>query len=162
MTGVVATGVVASATLFAGPAAADEGQPQLAALKAATAKYHSLAAAAADGYVPAGGCVPGMGYHYVDYGQFGAMDPQQPDGLLYTADKHGRLTLAGAEWFVFDTDQNPATPNAQAPEMFGQQFDGPMPGHEDGMPVHYDLHAYIWAENPDGLFATWNTNITCP
>ncbi len=162
MTGVVAAGVVASATLLAFPVAADEGPPDLAALKAATARYHSVKVALADGYVPVGGCVPGMGYHYVNFARFGAAEPLRPEGLLYTTDKHGRLTLAGAEWFVVDEDQVVTTHNTVVPQMFGQTFDGPMPGHEAGMPVHYDLHAYVWAENPDGLFATWNTTITCP
>lgn len=35
-------------------------------------------------------------------------------------------------------------------------------GHGPGMPIHDDLHAYAWVENPDGGFATWNPEITCP
>lgn len=161
VTGVVAAGVVASAVLVGSPVAADPGQADLAQVRAATAKYHDLQAAFDDGYAPAAECVPGMGYHLVNFGYFGGMDPLQPDGLLYAANKHGQMRLVGVEWFVVDEDQNPATHNAEIPEMFGKQFDGPMPGHEPGMPVHYDLHAYVWQGNPDGVLATWNEHVRC-
>ena len=162
MTGVVATGVVASAVLVGGPVAADEGQDELAAVRAATAKYHDVATAIADGYAATAECVPEMGYHFVDMGQFGTRDPLQPDALLYAANKHGQLRLIGVEWFVVDEDQDVSTHNAEIPEMFGKQFDGPMPGHAPGMPVHYDLHAYLWQGNPEGVLDTWHQNISCP
>ncbi len=60
-----------------------------------------------------------------------------------------------------DADQNPATHNAVRPALFGKNFDGPMPGHGPGMPVHYELHAYIWQGNPAGVLSTCNTNIDC-
>ncbi|HEX6247022.1 MAG TPA: hypothetical protein VFZ64_04065 [Nocardioidaceae bacterium] len=161
VTGAVAAGLVASAVGVGSPVAAGAGQADLAQVRAATAKYHDVATAIADGYVATDECVPGMGYHFVNFGQFGAMDPYQPDALLYAANEHGRMRLIGVEWFVVDEDQNPATHNAEIPEMFGRQFDGPMPGHEPGMPVHYDLHAYLWQGNPDGVLATWNEKIRC-
>jgi hypothetical protein len=37
-----------------------------------------------------------------------------------------------------------------------------MPGHEPGMPVHYDLHAWVYLDNPLGELAVWNPNVTCP
>jgi hypothetical protein len=30
------------------------------------------------------------------------------------------------------------------------------------MPIHYDLHAYLWQGNPDGVLATFNPNVRCP
>ena len=33
-------------------------------------------------------------------------------------------------------------------------FDSPMLGHEPGMPVHYDLHVWLYRHNPAGLFAS--------
>jgi hypothetical protein len=48
-----------------------------------------------------------------------------------------------------------------APELFGQAFQGPMPGHFPGMPWHWDLHAWIWANNPNGLFEQWNPALSC-
>lgn len=47
------------------------------------------------------------------------------------------------------------------PALFGVPFDGPMPGHEEGMPEHYDLHAWAWRANPNGVFAPFNPNVGC-
>ena len=51
----------------------------------------------------------------------------------------------------------PLAPNyevvASTPQLFGQTFDGPMPGHIPMMPWHWDLHVSIWAHNPSGMFA---------
>ena len=47
-------------------------------------------------------------------------------------------------------------------ELFGRGFDGPMLGHGPGMPIHYDLHAWIAEANPSGVFAQWNPAIRCP
>lgn len=142
-------------------AAAGQGQSSLAEVRRATARFHDVQKAIAAGYAPTAECVPGMGYHFVNFQQFGRMDPLKPDALIYAANKHGRLRLVAAEWFKVDADQN-LTTNQDRPTMFGKQFDGPMPGHVPGMPIHYDLHAYLWQGNPDGVLATWNRNIDCP
>lgn len=144
--------------------ASNSPQSELAAVRAATAKYHDVSVAVADGYVdPSGGteCVPGMGVHYINFALFGApVDPLKPVGLLYMPSGEG-LRLVGVEWFVIDEDQNPGTHNDLRPTLFGKQFDGPMPGHSPDMPVHYDLHAYIWKGNPDGVLTTWNPKVHC-
>ncbi len=46
--------------------------------------------------------------------------------------------------------------------LFGQTFQGPMRAHHPGMEKHYDLHVWLWKENPEGLFAEWNPDVTCP
>ncbi len=91
--------------------------------------------------------------------QDGVLDPARPDILLYVKDGRG-LRLAGAEFFAVDPDQNLATDEGR-PELFGQPFDGPMPGHGPGMPIHFDLHAWVWKHNPAGTFASWNPRVTC-
>ena len=45
--------------------------------------------------------------------------------------------------------------------LFGGKFDGPMPGHEPGMPVRYDLYAWVWRANPDGILSQFNPNVSC-
>ncbi len=132
---------------------------ELAAVRAATAKYHDVQQAITDGYLPAPECAAspagGMGYHYV-HPQLSSdltSDPLRPEVLLY-APLGNRLQLVGVEYFQPDAGQ-------ARPEVLGQPFDGPMPGHEPGMPVHYDLHAWIWQANPSGVFAPWNPNVGC-
>lgn len=157
-----AVAVLTSAVAATAASASDGSQSALAATREATDKYHDVAVAEADGYVFFEGdeCVPQMGMHYVNFAQFGQMDPLQPDALLYEPSDDGPR-LVGAEWIVIDDDQDLSTVNDPVPSMFGQTFDGPMEGHGPGMPIHYDLHAYIWKGNPDGVFATWNRNVRC-
>jgi hypothetical protein len=48
--------------------------------------------------------------------------------------------------------------------VFGKAFDGPMEGHEPLLPRnlhHYDLHVWLWKENPAGLFSPTNPSVTC-
>jgi hypothetical protein len=48
-----------------------------------------------------------------------------------------------------------------APSLFGQTFQGPMPGHNPQMPWHYDLHVWLFESNPSGLFAPFNPAFSC-
>lgn len=156
---------LASLTVLTAPtsAAGSENNRELAAARAATARYHDEAAAIAAGYQHTDECVaapPGaMGYHYVSPTLFDPLDVTRPGAVLYAPGPHGRRLVA-VEYFVVDRDQNPATDDDR-PSLFGQPFDGPMPGHFPGMPVHYDLHVWLWAHNPDGMFAQWNPSISC-
>jgi hypothetical protein len=164
----VAVVVVAMLALFVTTASAGrpvENDPavlrQLAQVRHVTAKYHDLETARADGYVldPVCAALPdgsgAMGYHAVNYALFAdpAVSETQPEALLYgkIGDKYH---LLGVEWLTPDIGQD-------HPELFGVPFDGPMPGHAPGMPVHYDLHAWIWFPNPSGIFAPWNPLVSC-
>jgi hypothetical protein len=37
-----------------------------------------------------------------------------------------------------------------------------MAGHEEGMPWHYDLHVWLYADNPSGMFTPYNPALECP
>lgn len=150
------------ALVIAVPAlAADPVGGQLGKLRAATAQYHDVAVAIADGYVPTEECVSspagGMGYHYVNPAEAmnPASSPTRPDVLLYAPSPDGPR-LVGVEWIVFDADQDMGT--VEQHSVLGQTFNGPM---THGLPVHYDLHAWIWQANPAGLFEDFNPNVHC-
>ena len=69
------------------------------------------------------------------------------------------MRLVGAEWFV-----PAAIAGDTAPELFGHKLWGPMEGHEPLMPgalVHYDLHVWLFRDNPEGLFAPTNPAVKC-
>ena len=97
LTALAATGgVTAAATL-----------QQLAAVRRATAKYHTVAAAPADGYISTEECVElpgvgGMGVHYLSPAYFGQafvtqqVTLEQPPALLYE-ERGGKLHLVGVE-----------------------------------------------------------------
>lgn len=141
-------------------------EPRLAQVIRATERYNEPAAAVADGFVPTDHCIAspegGMGYHYVHPERLA--DPRlhvtEPEILIYADDDRGGRTLAAVEWFRADADQDLATDDDR-PKLLGVDFDGPMPGHEPGMPVHYDLHAWIGTANPNGAFEDWNPAVSC-
>jgi hypothetical protein len=160
--------IVASAVLVA-PALSGDGalSPELQGVRAAVANYHSLEQAERAGYSAAGEpCVvlPGgtMGIHAVNFALLtdGVIDPLRPDILLYAPKGDGRLELVAVEYFKADADQNLAT-DGDRPRLFGQPFDGPMPGHNPTMPIHYDLHVWVAEFNPSGVFSQTNPSLSC-
>lgn len=135
------------------PAAADPGyHDDLAQVRRATAQYHNVANALADGYLATTTCVPGMGYHYVNP-TLNGNTALAPNVLIYTMSGNGRLKLVAVEYVVFDPTL------AIAPTLFGQTYHGPF---THGIPRHFELHAWLWLGNPDGVFAQYNDKVTCP
>src|SRR5919198_6777087 len=146
---------------------------QLQRTKTALDKYQSVDQAKADGYAAASPCEStptdphatsyggGMGIHFVNGPllQSGKLDPSKPPILVY-APSGGGLQLVAAEYFKADADQNTSTDDDR-PTLFGRAFDGPMLGHAPGMPIHYDLHVWLWKANPSGMFAAWNSTLSC-
>ncbi len=154
----MALGGVASASSDNSDLAVKEG---LAQVRLATAKYQDESKALADGYVRTDHCIEvpglgGMGYHYADIDNIldGKLNPRKPELLLYAPSEDGGRKLVAVEYMVPDVGQ-------PHPRLFGQKFDGPMPGHEPGMPDHYDLHVWTWEANPNGIFAQFNPNVRC-
>lgn len=162
-------GVVGLVGAGASPAAASGGvsandRRDLASARAATAAFHNVDKALAAGYLEDVHCVASpagvMGYHYIKPSLFGSTDPTQPAGLLYVDKPNGGKRLVAVEYLVADADGNLRT-DGDRPTLFGDEFDGPMPGHGPNMPVHYDQHVWLWAHNPNGMFAQWNPTLSC-
>jgi hypothetical protein len=162
---VIAAGIAYAATGVTDPTVLRE----LAQVRRATAKYHDVNAALADGFVPTPHCIvePGMGamgIHYINPPRL--MDTEvnilEPEILLYVESEDG-LKLVGVEyWFSIGTPDTPIPdPAPPSPVIFGRPLDGPMDAHEPGQPPHYDLHVWIWQSNPSGIFAPFNPNVSC-
>jgi hypothetical protein len=127
-------------------------------LRRATARYHDVDAALADGFIPVGECEVhegespgGIPYARMDYLLDGAIDPARPDALLYEPGRHGRLTLVGVELAV----PYPLWTEEEPPEFLGVSF-----RREDDMGV-FGLHIWVWRQNPDGMFAWGNPRVSC-
>ena len=113
-----------------------------------------------------------MGIHYINPARMNLPpDPNSPSILLYEPDG-AELKLVGVEFFwpaflvngppwFGDASSPPPGPVVPPPSLFGHTFDGPMPGHSPGMPWHYDLHVWIWRDNPAGMFVPFNTKVSC-
>lgn len=156
-------------------------QVELERAREATAKYLDVAVAEADGFVREGPCVfdpvrGTMGIHYA-YGSRISdreLEPEAPEALLYL-EENGKLRLVaiehvqlisigGAPYPGCGVENNSCPPRnpPPPPSLYdGVVFDGPMAGHAPGMPWHYDLHVWIWAENPAGMFEQFNPSLSC-
>lgn len=127
---------------------------ELGKVYAATARFAYEPLASSAGFTRSDTCVTdgqkgGMGYHYFNSANVGSLDPSKPAGLVYTTDADGSRDLAAVEWVVKDTGQ-------AAPKLFGETFT------KDVLPGHYALVAWIYEDNPSGMFAPWNTTLACP
>lgn len=149
--------------------------PQLDSVRTALNKYQDPIMAVHDGYLSTISCIEftkpftemgkqipagGMGVHLLNMGTIGpTLDPAKPQVLIYEP-KGDKLVLVAAEWFM------PAQMvTGAAPTIFGQTLLGPMEGHPPIMPPemhHYDLHVWLWKDNPAGVFSPTNPAVSCP
>jgi hypothetical protein len=118
---------------------------ELARARNATAKYHDVAVALADGYVQKG-YGSGEGFHFVNAGLMDCtFDLERPEVLLYIPSGEG-LRLVGVEYSV------PNACTATAPEGFtgdADEWEGP---NAEGRPM-WALITWLWLGNPNGVFA---------
>lgn len=166
-----ATSLAGQSTPMPGPAA---GPADLERVRAALDRYRDPIAAVHDGYYSTLACVAfpkggqpgemqmpagGMGVHFLNVGLVGTpLDSLRPQVLIYEPVRDS-LRLVAAEWFV------PVEVSRSRPQLFGREFDGPMEGHHPIMSPelhHWDLHVWLWKENPAGIFSPTNPAIRCP
>lgn len=169
----VRTACVVGMTLGLSTAQAEEQyQAEIDALLKSVEKYQDPYVAVRDGYFSTVGCVHyngekieehveydkgAMGIHFIKVGNIGPeVDPMNPPILVYEP-VDGKLQLVALEYFV------PLAAATGRPSLFGHEFQGPMEGHEPLIAQdfhHYDLHLWI-KENPYGMFAPTNPNVSC-
>ncbi len=132
---------------------------QLAAVRRMTAPFHDIETAMAAGWdTPVTPCLahPTDGAMGIHYGNLALFDDQaavlEPETVLYEPRKNGGMRLVGLE-YIIPFDALPAT--ADPPELLGQHF------HANPDASVWALHVWLWRHNPAGLFADWNTNVTC-
>jgi hypothetical protein len=147
---------------------------ELQAARASLAKYSDPLVAVKDGFFSTVACVdfphgaidgpveypPGaMGIHFLNPANIGPqLDPAKPQVLIYEQ-VGGKLVLTAAEWLM-----PVSIAGDKAPAIFGQTLAGPMNGHEPIMPAelrHYDLHVWLWKDNPRGVFTSTNAAVKC-
>ncbi len=159
----IGAAALAAGVLFAPVALASEqeqgdGGHGLAAVRDATAKFHSTSNAVEAGYGPFLSCfdlpgVGGMGQHYVDASLLDAtLQPTRPEALVYEIDG-SKLKLVAVEYIVPWS----AWVSPEPPRLFGQTFYRITSLHV------WALHAWVWRHNPLGVFANYNPNVRmCP
>lgn len=160
---IIATGWIvflATATIFIVQAASKD---DIARVREATERFHHSPAARAAGYDLIPGLdycfqnygVGGMGYHYINTTLLDTtVDLLRPEAIVYAPDVSGSVQLGAVEYMVpvaaWDAE------HTEPPQVLGQRFHL----HEKlGM---YVLHAWIWKNNPAGMFEDWNPDVACP
>ena len=133
---------------------------QLAALRRATVRYHDPAVAEEAGYHMEPECISAeslgapaelgaMGYHFVNPSLIdGTVELEEPEVLVYEKRQDGALHLVAVEYLFI---------GEEAPELMGQHFHEFLPPFAD-----FELHAWVWKGNPNGVFADFNPKVSCP
>jgi hypothetical protein len=138
-------------------------QSDLATVRQATAQFHRPEAAQAAGYDLVPGLdycfnrpgVGAMGYHYINTSILDLnVDLMNPEAMVYAPGPNGILELAAVEYIVPAAAWDAV--NSELPELLGQRF------HLNQALGVYVLHAWIWKNNPAGIFEDWNPTVTCP
>jgi hypothetical protein len=180
----IAVAVAAVAVVGLVSASASAAAPQrhrhlhgIAALRAATNKFHSIAVAEQHGYalltdakgiacidMPSMPGMPGggMGVHWANGKRVAnpSIVLRRPEALVYAPGPHGTLQLAAVEYVVLKDAWN-AT-HKHRPKLLGHTFNFTPAGNRFGLPPYYSLHVWVWKHNPAGMFRMWNPNVTCP
>jgi len=163
--GVAAIAIV----LLATPSPANAGAADLSTARAATAQFHQTATATAAGYgefrdAANIACIetPGvgvMGIHYVNGALVsdGVVDAASPEALVYQPLANGQRRLVAVEYIVFYS----MWAGASKPSLFGQEFKLIGSTNRYGIPAFYELHAWVWQNNPSGMFKDWNPSGSC-
>jgi hypothetical protein len=101
-----------------------------------------------------------MGVHLVKGAlvQSGNLDPARPQALVYEH-ANGKLQLAAVEYVVFQSAWD--STHSSPPTLFGQQFVLNPDDNRFGLPAFYSLHAWVWKDNPSGMFQSWNPAVHC-
>ena len=150
-------------------------QDDLARVRSATARFHRVERAIEAGYELGWvngsgiriitGCVShptagAMGYHYFNPELMAdnAVDPLEPEALVYESTPDGGRKLVAVEWVVRGPQSNPPGVS-EPPSVLGMEMHilVPPPG-----PAFYLMHGWVWKHNPAGMFADWNPEVTCP
>lgn len=135
---------------------------ELAQVRRATARYHNIANAYADGYteVDPPFVLPGVGCHLWDlnalFGDMGKIELSRPELLIYSdcsQDAGGRAELRAVE---YARPCNGLCDEANLPDGFS--------GEDDvwevfGDNILWTLHVWVWRHNPAGMFVKINPDI---
>ncbi len=145
--------------------------PEFASIvRAATERYRDREAASADGYRLIGDDFPGMGEHWIqtDLVFDGVYDPTRPEMLTYvTIDGTPRLLGIAYALPLLEGEQPPDEPAGRDAwhAHTGSLDDETLAPHHHSS-AHADhgarlalVHAWVWLDNPEGMFAADNWSI---
>ncbi len=148
-------GLVPSQARANGEALSASANKELAALRAATAGLHRFEQASVqlwDEQFPPGcftDATGAMGFHYIKSENVGTLDAARPQLVLYEPQADGSQKLVGVEYIY------PGKPTDTPPVLFDQPFTW------NATFEVWALHAWVWKNNPKGMFESWNPEVSC-
>ncbi|HET7388072.1 MAG TPA: hypothetical protein VFJ19_15565 [Nocardioidaceae bacterium] len=169
-----AVAAAAMALAVAAPGALAGTRHDVRVARAATDAYHSHAAVIQAGYAMFKdkrgiACIAmkgsgGMGIHLVDGTLVdGKIALRHPEAVVYRLGYNGHLRLAALEYVVtVSAWRDSHGQDAPRPRLYGHRFNFTPAGNRFGLPAYYSLHAWIWYDNPAGMFSMWNPRVHCP
>lgn len=153
-----------AASLFVFPVSTGWAQDvDPSAVRDAIAQYETPALAQAAGWDLVEGLdhcfdnpgVGAMGVHYIDASRLDTtVDELAPEAIIYETSS-GSPELVAVEYIVPAADWD-AEGHNDVPEALGQSF------HLNEELGVYVLHAWLFQENPAGMFEDWNPLVSCP
>lgn len=145
----------------------------LQAARHATARFKDVNAAIAAGYAqppapaPLHECISSfdgsgaMGYHFINGSLLDTkVDPRKPEVLVYAPDRHGTLHLVALEYVVFQAPWMEKH-RSKMPTLFHEMFMATGEPNRYEIPAFFSLHVWLWKDNPSGMFAPFNPNVSC-
>lgn len=152
---------------------------QLNSIRASTQRFHDVRVATEAGYIQSTDEVPNMGAHFVHpvYSMDGIFDPTRPEILLYTRDDVGQWELVGTSFVqplnVVGSDHPTAfigsldnwhihyhlCTGAKFRSRSATKSDCKKAGGLWVPTYGWMIHAWVWVDNPLGVFNMWNPNI---
>ena len=155
------TDTTAGIQAAAGDASGAAEQRGLAAVRAATARFHRFKVADDAGYTflfmnmcmadESAASLGGMGYHYVNTLLLdGKVDIATPEAVLYEPTSNGERRLVAVEYVI----PKDAWKGDGKPKLLGQEFT------LNAFDL-WALHVWVWKHNPSGMYASWNPRVTC-
>ena len=152
---------------------------QLDTVREATTKYTDIQVALKEGYIQTTEDVPNMGAHFIHPVRAldGLFNPAEPEILMYAGDDDRGWRLVGTSFVL---------PREQVGDNHPQAFAGPLDNwhvhyslctgpnnisrsstpeqcaEEEGvwLPSYgWMIHAWVWDENPMGVFSMWNPSV---
>lgn len=162
---IAVTVIVSSAITLA--SSSGGASSQLDQVRGATDAFHNLDIAMAAGYDKFYICTDktgtgAMGQHFVkgDLVADPALDKLRPEVLVYEPRADGGYQLVALEYVVLKADWQKANGNT-VPRLLGRKLELVTAPNRYGLPDFYELHVWLWKNNPRGMFDDWNPRVSC-
>ena len=130
----------------------------------AAERYYDIQAAVDAGYEPLFDCTANsekgaMGQHYINpkFAEDAWLNIAQPDVLMYEPQRDGTMHLVALEYIIFEK----VWKGKAAPVLLGRTLKRKTAVGKHPVDPFFEVHVWHWRNNPDGIFADYNPDVSC-